>query len=305
MRRNLFLRIHVGWPPLSLLHSSSSTCWRAVSLTLAGNVDEHYGILRTVQRSLLLFVPFLIFAALSGGYLLSGQALLPVGRMTVVAIRLSLSNLHGRVTVPQTQDELQLLAEAWNNMLSRLEASVERTSQFSSDASHDLRMSVAVILASSQLALRKERSVGEYRNTLRTLTLECEHMLSMIEKMLVAARSGFESYCLVREPTELAALIRERCLLFAAEAEIKNQSFILDLIPEAWICGDRSLLLRLIGSLVDNAIKYTRPGGSINVHLAMLRSGFVLQVQDTGEGISPADLPGFSVGTFVQMLIRG
>lgn len=263
---------------------------KPVQLTLAGSIDEHYDILRTVRTSYLIFVPFLLLASLTGGYLLSGRALLPVGRMTAIASRLSISNLHGRVPVPATGDELQTLAEAWNNMLGRLESSVERTAQFTSDASHDLRTSIAVMLASAQLALRKPRSPERYEQTLRTLIAECDHTLRLLEDLLGAARTGFEQHALTLEPLELAAMLNERCSLFAAEAEIKGQTLTVSLESDAWISGDRSLLQRLIGVLIENAIKYTPRGGSISVSLRSFRARLVLKVEDTGPGIAADDL---------------
>ena len=263
---------------------------RPVRLTLAGSIDEHYAILRRVRTSYLIFVPFLLLASLTGGYLLSGRALLPVGRMTAVASQLSISDLHGRVPVPDTGDELQTLAEAWNLMLSRLEASVQKTAQFTSDASHDLRTSIAVMLAGVQLALRKPRSVEGYAETLRTLGAECDHTLHVLEDLLCAARSGFEQHALKCEPLQLTAMLRERCALFAAEAEIKGQSLTVTLEPDCWIAGDRSLLHRLVGVLVENAIKYTPRGGSIAVSLRSARTLLVLKVEDTGKGIDANDL---------------
>ncbi len=262
-----------------------------VQITMAGSIDEHYSIMRTVRTSYFLFIPFLLLASLSGGYLLSSRAMAPVGRMTAMASRLSISDLHGRVPVPRSGDELQMLAEAWNNMLERLQVSVERNAQFTSDASHDLRTSIAVMLASAQLALRKPRTSEEYSSTLRTLIAECEHTLRLLEDLLASARSGFEQHELTQEPLELAAVVRDGCSLFTSQALDKKQVLTVDLTPNAWILGDRSLLHRLIGALVDNAIKYTPHGGLVSVHLSHSQSALLLEVRDTGPGIAPADLP--------------
>jgi two-component system, OmpR family, heavy metal sensor histidine kinase CusS len=181
-----------------------------VQVTVTGNIDEHYGIMRTVRTSYLIFIPFLLFVSLSGGYLLSSRALRPLGRMTAMASRLSISDLHGRIPVPHTGDELQTLAEAWNNMLARLQLSVERNAQFTSDASHDLRTSIAVMLASAQLALRKPRTSDQYTRTLRTLSSECEHTLRLLEDLLASARSGFERHEPSQEPLELARIVLDQ-----------------------------------------------------------------------------------------------
>ena len=262
-----------------------------VKLLMAGNIDEHYGILRTVRTSYLLFVPFLVVASLAGGYLFSGRALLPVGRMTATASRLSISDLRGRVPVPQTGDELQNLAEAWNSMLARLQSAVERTAHFTSDASHDLRTSMTVIYTSAQLGLSKERTIEEHRRLLGKVASECEHTLTLLEDLLIAARFGSEQHQLSPETLELSQVVREGCERFTHQAEAKDQSLTLALASPSWILGDRSLLHRLIAVLVENAIKYTAPGGSISVRLTNEKTAAILEVTDTGSGISAADLP--------------
>jgi signal transduction histidine kinase len=211
--------------------------------------------------------------------------------MTAIASRLSISDLHGRVPVPHTGDELQALAEAWNNMLERLQISVERNSRFTSDASHDLRTSIAVMLASAQLALRKPRTSDEYAKTLRTLISECEHTLRLLEDLLASARSGFEHHEIKHEPLELSRIVRGACEPFADQAAGKAQALTLDLAAEAWIQGDCSLLRRLVGVLVENAIKYTPRGGTVTATLRATRSRVTLEIRDSGPGIAPLDLP--------------
>jgi signal transduction histidine kinase len=262
-----------------------------VELTMAGNIDEHYGVLRTVRTSYLLFSPFLVLASLAGGYLFSSRALLPVGRMTTTASRLSISDLRGRVPVPQTGDELQNLAEAWNSMLGRLQSAVERTAQFTSDASHDLRTSMTVVFTCAQLGLSQERSIGEHKKLLGKIASECEHTLTLLEDLLISARFGSEQHQLAQETLDLAQLVRESCGRFTHQAEAKNQSLTLALASQSWILGDRSLLHRLVAVLVENAIKYTAPGGSISVRLGNGTTAAILEVADTGSGISSADLP--------------
>lgn len=263
-----------------------------VLLTLAGNIEEHFGIMRTVRTAYFMFVPFLLLASISGGYVLSGRALSPVAKMTAQASRLSITDLRGRITVPKTGDELQNLAEAWNNMLARLDVSVARNAQFTSDASHDLRTSIAVILASAQIALSKVRTPEEHVKLFTTVKTECEHTLSLLEDLLLTARYGFEQHQLQISPLDLAALVRESCLLFVPQAEIKGQSLTLNQCDDLLILGDRDLLHRLITALIDNAIKYTPSGGAISVRLVgIAKQRALLEVSDNGPGIDPADLP--------------
>ena len=269
----------------------ASLAGSAVRLTMAGNIDEHYGILRTVRTSYLLFIPFLVVASLAGGYLFSSRALLPIGRMTATASRLSISDLRARVPVPQTGDELQNLAEAWNSMLARLQSAVERNAQFTSDAAHDLRTSITVIFTSAQLGLSKDRSTEERGRLLAKIASECEHTLTLLEDLLISARFGSEQHQLSQEALDLSEVVRESCERFTHQAEAKDQSLTLALESQSWILGDRALLHRLVAVLVENAIKYTAPGGAIRVRLGNDQTAAILEVADTGSGISSADMP--------------
>jgi HAMP domain-containing protein len=120
-----------------------------VWLLMAGVTDEHDDILRSVGTGYFVLLPFVLLGSVVGGYLMSRRALKPVGHLIETARGLSLTALNGRLPVPQTGDELQSLAEAWNDLLVRLEAEVVRSARFTADISHDLRSAMTVILANA------------------------------------------------------------------------------------------------------------------------------------------------------------
>src|SRR6266436_3718584 len=134
-------------------------------------------------------LPFLIILASLAGYWLSGRALAPVNAIIETARGVGVQNLSSRLAVPRANDELRRLSETLNAMLGRLEASVKRLTQFTADASHDLRTPVALIRSSAELALRRPRTDDEYRETLSRILAASEETTHLIENLLTLARA--------------------------------------------------------------------------------------------------------------------
>jgi two-component system heavy metal sensor histidine kinase CusS len=259
-------------------------------LIMAGAVDEHYDILRMVETSYLIFLPLMFVVSIAGGFMLSHRALEPVDRITRSAHLISLRDLNHRLPVPQTGDELQRLAETWNDLLERLEEAVQRLSQFTSDISHDLRTAITVMLSTSQLALRRERNSTDYRESLETILSECQSTATLLDDLLAASRSDIAKQKIEWGEVDLSSLVIECCGHLQARAEMKRQQLTVSIDSPAQIRGDSSLLRRLINILLDNAMKYTEEGGSITALLIPNGDCVVLEVRDTGIGIPPTEL---------------
>ena len=137
---------------------------RMVRLHIGGSLEEETYILRKYRNALLLLMPGLLVLSSVSGYFLSSRALKPVDRVTRAALGIGIGNLSQRLPIPVAKDEIQHLAIAWNQLLARLETAVSRLGQFSADASHDLRTSITVMLATAQLSLHRHRSEEEYRD---------------------------------------------------------------------------------------------------------------------------------------------
>src|SRR6202012_4944236 len=118
---------------------------RPVRLYIGSSLEENSFILSSYRKALLILLPCLRGIAAVGGYFLSRRALRPVDRMTSAALGIGIGNLSSRLPLPSAHDELWSLANAWNQLLDRLEGAVTRLSEFSADASHDLRTSITVI----------------------------------------------------------------------------------------------------------------------------------------------------------------
>ena len=259
---------------------------RPYRVTMAGMIDEHYDILRMVQTSFLIFLPMMFLGSIGGGFMLSQRALEPVDLIMRSAHLISLRRLDHRLPVPRTGDELQRLAETWNDLLERLEIAVTNLKQFTGDISHDLRTSITVMLSTSQLALRRERSQESYRESLETIRSECESTAALLDDLLVASNAEGATKTIDRKPVDLGALVLESCGHVRARAEMKQQSLMMEVEGVTWINGDLSLLRRMISILLDNALKYTGEGGTIVARVWSTDRRVSLEVKDTGVGIA-------------------
>jgi two-component system, OmpR family, heavy metal sensor histidine kinase CusS len=232
-------------------------------------------------------VPLFVVCAAAGGFWLSRRALRPVDAITERARTIGLSNLSERLPVPNTNDELQRLTETWNAMLARLESAISKISQFTADASHELRTPVAIIRLAAENALRKTRPETEYREALQRIQKESENMTRLIEDLLFLARADFDRDSGETGVVDLGALIESVRLDLSPLAEAKAVTVTQKIADHPIeVLGSLSALRRMLVILLDNAIKYTPEGGAVSIDLEQRSGHATLTVEDTGIGIS-------------------
>ena len=260
-------------------------------LRLVASLEMNDELLRRLKRILEFAIPFAVLVATLGGYWLSGRALKPMKEMAFAARAIGTGNLSARLPVPPVRDELNLLSNMWNEMLGRLESSVERIRTFTSDASHDLRTPLAAIRASAEIALRHPRDPEHYGRTLEGIIRQADRATALVEDLLRLARSDGQPQSVVLADVDLTPIVTDACDSLRPKAEAKRLDLRLGAEPVPTVVnGNKDVLNRVVLALIDNAIKYT-DRGLVEVRLATTGSLLKLTVQDTGPGISPADIP--------------
>ncbi len=258
----------------------------------AFEMDDFYEALDHFALLLYISIPLLLAAAAAGVYWISTRALAPVDQITQTARSISAQNLSSRLEVLQTRDELQRLSETLNGMLARLEAAFKKITQFTADASHELRTPVAVMRTRAELSLRKARSAEEYRDVIAEVLAELEKTSGLIEQLMFLARADSGAETLHFSATNVAEVLREACHQGVALAEAKQIAFQEQISGgPMWIQGDATSLRRLFLILIDNAVKYTPASGQVEVSLQRNGHYAIAEVRDTGIGIEEADLP--------------
>ena len=284
--------VDLGSRPFRVVTARLVCAGQAYDALVANSLDDMLAVMQDFRRLLFLMIPAVLGVACLGGYWLSSRALRPVDAITSVARSIGVQNLAQRVAVPQTGDELQRMSETWNEVLERLEISVKRIRQFTADASHELRTPLAAIRATAELALRRDREPQAYRDSLRAIEMEAEHMTALTESLLTVARADAGGGDMPLAATDLNGLVNDvvhRNAGLAAEKGIRLEARTggQAVLASANAAGIR----RLLAILVDNALKHTPAGGTVTVSAAAGDGGAVLTVEDTGEGIAAEALP--------------
>jgi heavy metal sensor kinase len=251
------------------------------------DIDES---LAGLIRTLAIAGPLTLVLAGAGGIFLAQRALKPVDQITRTAHEIEESDLSRRIPV-QSKDELGRLASTLNQMIERLEKAFKRQQRFTSDASHELRTPLAVIQAESTLALNKERTANEYKQSLEIVSNESMLMAKVVDQLLTLARADSGKEQLSFEEIDLSELLAG----VTAHAEIlcrdKGLEFHSDRIETILVSGDRAKLRELFLNLLDNAIRYSPDGGKISLTLRRAEEMVVISITDTGIGISEEDIP--------------
>ena len=252
--------------------------------------------LQRAQRHLLILLaisnPIALLLASLGGLWLAHEALKPVDRLTRAAERIGRGNFSERVEEPRTTDEIGRLAATFNEMISKLERAFERERRFTADASHELRTPLAVLRGDIEVALRRDRSVEEYKRVLNSSLEEIERITRLTDDLLTLVRSDAGDKVVELAPVRLDRLAAEVHAYIQPLAEAAGVALACEGTQSAIVVeGDEKRLKQLLVNLLENAIKYTPAGGSARLSLATQDSSTVIEVSDTGRGIPAASLP--------------
>ena len=237
-----------------------------------------------------------LLAALAAGWLITGRALRPL--KTVAETADSIANtrdLQRRLPESPRADEIGLLSQSFNRMLAQLEdahdhlaSALEAQRRFVADASHELRTPLTTIRGNADLLTQGATLSDEVRTAAaQDIAAESERMTRMVEHLLTLAQADAGQH-LELAPLSLRPLIESVCR--QAQAAHRDRSFRSVGLTNATVKGDEDALVQLLWVLVDNAVKFTKPGGLIELGLQQHDSSAVLTVADDGIGIPPADL---------------
>jgi len=250
--------------------------------------DQALDRFRIIEKEAL---PLLVLLASLLGYWLSGKSLQPVNQIIRTAQEIGVQNLSRRLEVPEPRDELRRLTETLNAMLERIEASFQKITQFTADASHDLRTPIAVIRATAEIALRRQRPADDYKLALSKILQASVETSLLLENLLTLARSDAGAAGLEMHPLDLSQQVRsaqEQGAILAADKSLS----VTFLAPETpvWVRADAIAIRRLLLILIDNAVKYTPAGGRCEIALCQIQDQAHIAVKDTGIGIPESDL---------------
>lgn len=249
---------------------------------------------KVIGMIILITVPAFVIIGLVGSmfFLLTRRILSSVENIAVTTCNINLKSLSGRVGTENLETEIEYLAKSINMMLERLEGSFEYIKEFSSSIGHELKSPLAIIKGESEVALRKERQVEDYRRALSVNIEEANRMIRIVEDLVFLAKLDYNPENIKKETFDFIpffADIQKRAQTLTAQKQIKLTATI----PEISVTleGNQLHLSRLFFNLIQNAIKFTPLRGRINLTASPENGVLKVSVSDTGIGISDEDLP--------------
>jgi two-component system, OmpR family, heavy metal sensor histidine kinase CusS len=273
----------------SLVSFNEHSGGKAYTLQLAQDRSSDEQVERNfVLLSIAVLVGGVVASALIG-IIVTRRGLRPLRKMTDSLSRIGPDQLKERIGSSGWPSELQPLAIAFDQMLKRLDDSFTRLSQFSADLAHELRTPIANMLGEAQVALTRDRTAAEFRETIESAVAECERLSRIVDNLLFVARVDAAREPIARKRFDARAAVEKITEFYQAVAH--DHHVTINCSGHGQIYADPDLFERAVGNLLDNALRFTAEHGSIRVAVSKHNSDFEVTVSDDGSGIAAEHLP--------------
>lgn len=223
------------------------------------------------------------------GWIMARRALLGVEEVTNTASEIAQGSLDTRVPLKARGDELDRLARTFNSMLDRIHSLITNMKEMTDNIAHDLRSPLARIRGIAETTLAVDGNVQDYRAMAADTVEECDRLLGMINTMLEITETGSGVGVLATKEVDLAGVVKDACELFQPLADDNHISLTCNAPAPVLVSGDVQRLQRMTANLLDNALKYTPTGGSVDVSVRGDEGRVFFVVSDTGVGISESE----------------
>jgi signal transduction histidine kinase len=248
----------------------------------------------------LVLLPMLAFGV-TGGAVLAVRTLRPVQALIRTVHAIATGALDTRVATRQTASELDELGQLFNLMLDKIAVLMQGMRETLDNVAHELRTPLARLRASAEVAIQQaEAPLALYREALADCLEESERLLTMLHTLMDISAAETGMMPLVREPVPLAVLLAEVVDLYRYVIDAQQLRVSTTVPPTVWVSADPMRLRQVLANLLDNAIKYTPPGGQIILTACSEPDGVAVVVEDTGRGMTPDEL-----GHIWERLYRG
>ena len=240
-----------------------------------------------------IFVPLkaiMVFIAAFVGWLMARRALSGVKEVTETAIEISEGALDKRVPHKVRGDEIERLATTFNYMLDRINVLIKEMREMTDNIAHDLRSPLARIRGAAEMELANSAR-DKHKAFAANVIEDCDRLIGITNTMLDIAEAESGAAEIILEEVDIARLTRRACELFQAIAEENSIKITTELPDSCVIYGETRKLQRMVANLLDNALKYTPPEGTVTVSINADNGKVAISISDTGVGISEDDLP--------------
>lgn len=255
------------------------------AMSLEGTVT----VLKNLQNTLFILFPIVIIILFFVTSYLAGRSILPVVSIINTTNRISRTNMDERVILPMRKDELHDLSSSINDLLDRIESTLKREKQFTSDASHELRTPLAVLRGTLEVLIRKPRTEAEYKEKIEYSLSEIDRMANIIDQLLAIARH--ETQPELNQNTSVSILAIVDQIITRRKADILSKDLSIQIKQKeinSTINGFYGNLI--LENIISNAIKYSNQGGEIQIRFTEENQALKCIIEDYGIGIQKQDL---------------
>jgi len=259
-------------------------------LQVVETLEERSEILELLLTVFFVSLPLFLILSLTAGWYMSHRSLAGVEEVTNTAIDISNGAINQRVGLGDRGEEIDRLAATFNSMLDKIQVLIKGMREMTDNIAHDLKSPLARIRGMAETTITGEKSDNQYQLLAGSTIEECDRLLHLINTMLDLSETE-AGLSPSMEPLNLTSLVNDACELFQPLAAETNIDLVCECEAEIVIDGNKAFLQRLIGNLLDNAIKYTPSGGKVTIQQQTADNDVLIQVADTGTGIKEKDLP--------------
>ena len=257
---------------------------------VAMSLSDSILVLRNLFETLIFSFLFILILLFFIARFFAGRSIKPINSIIDTSKMITKDNLKTRILLPNAKDELYILSETINDLLNRIEDTIEREKQFTSDASHELRTPLTVIKGTLEVLIRKPRNNKEYEEKINYCIEEVDHLNSLVDQLLELARYENQNKNIIPESVYLNALILDALTLNADKINNKKINIKFEAEQDYYISSYNYLVVTIFRNIVSNAIKYTDAEGEVSILLSKQKDKIICKISDSGIGIAKEDL---------------
>ena len=259
-------------------------------LLIAMSLEDAKMVLHNLSQILIFSYPLILLVLFVIARLIAGRSIKPINSIIKISNIITRDNLKSRIPLPQNKDELYTLSQTINNLLDRIENTIEREKQFTSDASHELRTPLTVIKETLEVLIRKPRNQEEYQEKINFCVSEVNRLNHLVDQLLLLARFENQNKSLKTEKLCLNAVILDSISLYSSIIQSKKIHISTEFFKKYFVDNDPYLLSIIINNLVSNALKYSNENAKLNIVITDENGKMECQIIDSGIGIPSEDL---------------
>jgi signal transduction histidine kinase len=259
-------------------------------LVIAMSLEDASMVLQNLSEVLIIAYPLILIVLFLIARFIAGRSIKPISSIIETSNIITKDNLTSRIPLPQNRDELYVLSKTINNLLDRIENTIEREKEFTSDASHELRTPLTVIKGTLEVLIRKPRDAAEYEEKINFCIYEVDRLNNLVDQLLLLARFENQKQSLKKEKIYLNTVILDSISRYSNTIQTKNIQVVTEFKKDYYINTDVYLFSIVINNLISNALKYSDKNTKLAIITTDDDDKIECSIIDSGIGIASQDI---------------